>query len=533
MTKPIQLTEQEITIRRRLKDDFQYYASKCLKIRTKAGEIQPFVINDGQRIIHETLEQQKAKTGKVRALILKARQIGSSTYCAGRFYWQTTHRRGVRTMILAHEEKASANIFELTNRYHQYAPDLIKPKTGASNAKELHFADLDSGYLVATAGNKAAGRSSTLQYFLGSEIAFWPNTSEHLAGVMQAVPDTPGTEVIFESTANGLNEFYNLWKDAEDGIGEYVPIFIPWFRMPEYARDPAGLEFTAEEREFQKTYKLTDAQLAFRRHKIWELKSEALFSQEYPSTAEDAFIYSGRPVFDPIFLTKAKQGVLNPIARCEVVNGALRERADGELRIWSQPSAGTKYVLGADVAEGLEHGDFSVADILEVPSGRQVAQWHGHCPPDVFADIIAAIAKHWNMAKVAVENNNHGWTTLSHLVNNGYENLYHQRQDGGKSKLGWNTNTKTKYRTIDALASELRDETHGIVCEETLREMRTYVINEKGQYEATPGCHDDRVMSRAIAGECLRSAMVEQGSDYAVGSATRVVTINRDFVWDA
>lgn len=291
------LSEREKSIRVRLRDDFRHYAPRCLKIRPKdpRGGNVPFQLNKAQDYLHDKLEEQRATTGKVRALVLKGRQQGISTYIGGRFYWRTTHSKGVRCFILTHEQDATDNLFAMVDRYHDNCPALVKPMTGASNAKELYFDKLESGYAVGTAGTKAVGRSQTIQLFHGSEVAFWPNAATHFAGVVQAVPDLPGTEIILESTANGVGgEFHERWQQAERGEGDYIAVFIPWFWQEEYRRDvPEGFEPTDEEREYQAAHRLDLEQIAWRRNKIAELKDPVLFKQEYPATAAEAFQMSG------------------------------------------------------------------------------------------------------------------------------------------------------------------------------------------------------------------------------------------------
>src|SRR5215213_4079143 len=155
----------ELELTRKFRDDFLFYAPKCLRIRTKKGEVHRLRLNEAQIYLHQQLEAQKAETGKVRALILKGRQQGCSTYVGGRYYHLTTQSEGFRTFILTHEDAATQNLFEMVNRYHDHVDDVVKPRTGAANAKELSFPDLDSGYKVGTAGTKGAGRSSTVQLF--------------------------------------------------------------------------------------------------------------------------------------------------------------------------------------------------------------------------------------------------------------------------------------------------------------------------------------------------------------------------------
>lgn len=298
----------EAEARARLGSDLAFYARNCLKIRSKSGKVAPFVFNKAQEHIHEALERQKAETGKVRALILKGRQQGCSTYVGARFYHSSTWRKGIRTFILTHEDQATQNLFEMVNRYHEHCPKAVRPSTGAANAKELFFDKLDSGYKVGTAGTKGVGRSSTIQLFHGSEAAFWPHADTHAAGVLQAVPDADGTEIILESTANGVgNLFHQKWRDAENGIGEFIAIFVPWYWQEEYRKD-IEIDYTAEEREYATLYGLDMAQMAWRRNKIAELKDPILFKQEYPATAAEAFQMSGHNSYiKPELIAKARK----------------------------------------------------------------------------------------------------------------------------------------------------------------------------------------------------------------------------------
>ena len=290
--------ELEIT-RLRLRDDFPFYARNCLRVRSKSGETQAFELNKAQQFIHACIERQKTETGKVRAIVLKGRQQGVSTYAEGRLYWKTTHRSGVRAFILTHEADSTSALFEMVERYHDLAPDFVKPMTGASNARELIFSKLDSGYKVGTAGNKSVGRGTTIQYFHGSEVAYWPNAAEHAKGILQAVPDEDDTEIILESTANGIgNYFYQQWQRAEAGDGPFQAIFVPWFWQPEYRKSGLGVTRSPEEEKIVELFGLDNEQLAFRRSKIAELSADGgdglfAFRQEYPMTAQEAFQVSG------------------------------------------------------------------------------------------------------------------------------------------------------------------------------------------------------------------------------------------------
>lgn len=277
----------------------------------------PLVLNRAQAYIHQRLEDQRRENrGRVRALILKGRQQGCSTYVAGRYYHKVTHAKGIRVFILTHEDAATQNLFEMVSRYHEHCNVLLKPSTGASNAKELFFDKLDSGYKVGTAGTKGVGRSSTLQLFHGSEVAFWPNADTHAAGVLQAVPDEPGTEVILESTANGIgNFFHQKWRDAEAGVSDFIAIFVPWFWQEEYRRPvDEKFELDDEESEYAGLYGCDVEQMAWRRAKIVELKDAGLFMQEYPATAAEAFRMSGHDSYiPPALVAKARKTVIKGI----------------------------------------------------------------------------------------------------------------------------------------------------------------------------------------------------------------------------
>lgn len=298
-----------------MRDDFAVYAPACLKIRSKAGDIIPFTFNRTQREIHKLLEAQKALRGWVRALILKGRQQGASTYVGGRFYHRASLRKGVNVYILAHEQPASDTLFSIVDRYQRNNP--LAPHIGKSNVKELEFDLLDGSYVVSTAGAKAAGRSKALSLFHGSEVAFWPNASEHFAAAVQGVPLVAGTEIILESTSAGAGgEFFQRYQQAEAGLGDYIAIFTPWFWDEGYARTaPPGFVINQEadegemsEQEYMETYCLTMEQMVWRRAKIEELRSAVLFRREYPATASDAWTAppGKEPYIEPLSVMRAR-----------------------------------------------------------------------------------------------------------------------------------------------------------------------------------------------------------------------------------
>lgn len=266
------------------------HAAHCAKIKDKQGKVRPFVLNRAQLYVHEQLEKQKAETGMVRALVLKGRQQGISTYIGERFYHQVT-TQGKSAFIVAHEDKATSNLFEMVKRYQEHNP--LAPSTRASNAKELIFGAIDAGYKLATAGTDDVGRGNTGQLIHGSEFAFWRNPQMHLAGLGNTVADMPGSEIILESTGNGQgNAFHLMWQEAEAGNNGFIAIFVPWYWQDEY-RMPVRpkFELSADDEKYMRAYGLDMEQMQWRANKIAQYGKgfEWLFDQEYPATASLAF----------------------------------------------------------------------------------------------------------------------------------------------------------------------------------------------------------------------------------------------------
>lgn len=298
----------------RARADLLIHVAFCAKVKDKAARIVPFRLNRAQRHVHEKLEEQKAATGKVRALILKGRQQGISTYIGERFYHRVT-TWGNSAFIVAHEDKATKNLFEMVKRYQDHNP--LAPSTKASNAMELVFSSIDAGYKLATAGTDDVGRSNTAQLIHGSEFAFWRNPQKHLAGLGNTVADMDGTEIILESTGNGIgNAFHLMWQEAEAGKGDYIAIFVPWYWQEEYrSAVKPDFELSPDDAKYQSAYSLDMEQMQWRATKISSYGKgfEWLFDQEYPATASLAF------------QTSTLNPLLHPSDVMAAVNSTFRE----------------------------------------------------------------------------------------------------------------------------------------------------------------------------------------------------------------
>lgn len=503
-------------VRKRLKEEFQFYALHALKIRTKAGQILPLRFNTVQKKLQKLVDRQMQIDGQVRILILKARQQGLSTWTSGYLYFCLSQEKAQKGIVVAHKSDSTRSLFDMYKRFHSECPEPLKPSTSYSGRKELVFDRLDSAIQVATAGGTGIARGETLQAAHLSEVAFWPQESarDNFTALTQAIPNTPGSIVIIESTANGMsgNLFYELWQGAGDVVGQpgtngYVRFFSPWFDSEEY-REPVHADFerNLDEQDLVDLYGLDNEQLQFRRTKVLQ-NGKAAFEVEYPSNADEAFKSSGRPVFNPDQILEMLRKAPEPITRMAVEDGNVFEHPRGELLVYHPHDKSEVYTIGADVAMGARDGDYSVAQVFD-SKRRQVAVWRGQVDPDYYATILNTLGLHYNTALIAPEANNHGILTCVRLGRDKhYPRIYTDVSEGKLAdqhsiNIGFKTTQKTKPLIIDRLRASLRENQIEINDKTTLREMLSYIVTESGGMEAENGCFDDCVMSLAIANHC-------------------------------
>jgi len=303
----------------------ELHAAQCLKVITKEAALLPLILNKPQQIIHAKLEEQRAQHGLVRAIILKGRKQGASTYIAGRFYSKTRLYKYRNAKVMAHVQDSTNALFSMVKT--MYDNDPIRLRADTSNAKQFTFSN-QSSYTVATAGGAGeSGRGDTPTLAHLSEVAFYKDAAKNFAGFANSVPMAPETEVVVESTANGIgNEFHRRWVRAESGLTEtvdggavsYIPIFIPWFWSDEYQlpvhpkfelrTDPEG-DGMPSERDIFEMHDLTLPQMAWRRFQLEEsLGTVEKFMQEYPCTPSEAFQTPGLDLFiKPVYVMRARR----------------------------------------------------------------------------------------------------------------------------------------------------------------------------------------------------------------------------------
>ncbi len=280
--------------------NFPEFVNYLLKIRSKSQSIDKFILNKEQKYIHKKIEEQKRKIGKVRILILKGRQIGSTTLCSAYNLHNMFTKRGYRSLVLAHRQSATNNIFDIIFRYLSLLPKKIKPKMRFNINKNIAFLHNDSSIIFSTAGSKDVGRSSTINFFHGSEVAFWSNGSNHISSILMAVPDTENSTIILESTSSGANGiFYDMCMDSYNNNSIFQLIFIPWYWHIVY-QSKRKISLPKEWINYGKKYNLKKKQLvwAYEQNLVLETSNNVengptlRFLQEFPGSVKEAFLSS-------------------------------------------------------------------------------------------------------------------------------------------------------------------------------------------------------------------------------------------------
>jgi len=537
---------EELEWRRKCKFDKLFFFKECLKIRNKNGNIVAFVPNEQQESLVNIVNEWKIKypdentRPTLFVIILKARQIGFSTCTEAMFFHELCYNSNKIAMIISYDDDSAQNINDMSDRFYQYMPLGVKPMRRPSRGKGILLENptnnqnefeknpgLQSKFLIDTARNLYAGSSYTINYLHISELAKWPNAKTTLASLMQAVPQYGGI-VIIESTANGLEYFHKLWEEAKRKQLNYTCIFVGWHQHKEYIlnfdsdyeRKLFEESITEKEIDLQKLLNLTLEQLHWRRETIRSPKingDENIFCQEYPATDEEAFLTSGRPVFDRIkiqarikYLEEKYEKTPPDIGYIEYDEKTQKYKfvkdENGTIIIYEHPKKNYPYVIGGDIAEGLIDGDWSVSQACDNTNGNQVAKQRMHIHPDLWAIEQIKLAKYYNNALITDEVNNHGHTTISALQRNNYWFQYKRESFDHitktiQQKFGFDTKEQSRQRIIDRLRAIVRDEIYLINDIETLKEMMTFVYNSQGKEEGETDCFDDCVLSIAIMHE--------------------------------
>ncbi len=449
-----------------------------LKIRDRLGRMIPLKANRAQRqYAHDAWRRN-------RNIVLKARQVGITTWIAGRFFLKTITHPGTTTVQAAHTQEAAEDIFRIVHRFLNRLPGPLRQgalKGAKCSAQRIVFPALDSEYLVETAGDRNAGRGLTITNLHCTELARWPGDPEEtLAGLRATL--APEAELAMESTPDGASGcFWREWREAEKtGAKRH---FFPWWIEPAYTADPVDEgSLTADERLLRDAGTLTLAQIGYRR--LLHENFRGLDRQEYAEDPESCFLASGSCWFETASIDERLRSVPAPVEK----------RRD--LWIWAPPQPGRRYLVAVDPAAGSPDGDYSAVQVIDRERGLQCAELRTHLSPLETAMAAADLAREYNQALLAVERNNHGHAVLAYLHSTcHYERIYR----GADGLEGWLTSACSRPGMIAGMGAALVDTPSLFLSERLLRECRAFVRGAGGNGGAAPGEHDDCVIAMALA----------------------------------
>ena len=550
--------EEIIELIRKLQANPVLYFNTCLKIQNfGTGELIPFELNEVQSIMHSMMQRQLEEHQHVRMIVLKARRFGISTYVQGRYFRHAAMNRNKVVQITTHSKAATDVMFAMTRTMEQNLPKEIKPQLKYSGRRDLHWGSeeggLNSSYSLSTVGGREV-RGSKIDYLHCSEVASWTAGGEdYLLGLLNCVVQGFDTEAVIESTAQGVGGvFHDMYWDAAEGNSGWESVFFPWYIYSYYSKPFKSEEekekFKEELGQDQryggdaeksllgvsceydlgdevKKFTVTLENLNWRRQCIKTQCQNDLrkFHQEFPTNAREAFVTTGRGVFDMDVMGKLvlesqrlqrerpSEGFHIPVQSWKEKGGekyVIEAMDEGGLQVWERPIPNREYRIGADVSEGIDVGrdtDWSVAVVLNAENMDEVAMLRVKIDPDLFGWQLASLGKWYNNAKLLVERNNHGLVTLKflsdvHLYPDIYsEKILDERSSRSARKLGFHTTVKSKPLIIDYLKELIREDEINIRSPKLLDELQTFVNFPNGRMAAQSGSHDDCVMALAIA----------------------------------
>lgn len=496
--------------------DHRWLIETCFSLVSKDSVKVPFLFN----------RSQDHYWGRIspRDLIVKARKQGFSTIRLARMVAKCMTMKNRHCVVVSHEEKSTMRLLE--RAVYMIENSLVKINCKITG-NMIYFPDTNSKIWIGTAGAKAFGRGDDITDYHLSEYAFWTNPNL-ITGIEEGCMN--GSEGCVESTANGWGTpYHKMWRRAEaneaedpisgnDVVGPryYRPHFYGWF-WDDNSKTPCARpleELDENEKWLRKEFRLTDAQILWRRLKIKSMADPTKFEQEYPATPEEAFLVAGMMVFSPQAIRKQEENARPVLWRGEIRDkggkAALEPTKDGRLLIWIAPKRGNTYLATADVSSGIEPGPdddidetgcYSVWDIFDVATWEQVAQWRGLVPPDELGEIGAMLGMLYNEAMLAPEVNNHGLTTCVTIRNLGYRKLMLREDNKGGSDMGFYTMpgiTGTRARLINSTRAALRDFSVKVNSPATFSELRSFVKKQNGKMGPQIGTFSDTVISLGI-----------------------------------
>lgn len=528
--------------RMRCRYDFEYWCATCVHVRHKInGRYTPFILNAPQRRVTAVLEADRLARVPMRLIMLKARQWGGSTLVQMYMAWiQSCLRRNWNSLICAHVKDVAAGIRGMYTRmladypeelWQGDEPPRFVPYERTLNVREL--AGRGCRVTIGSAENQEAVRGADYCMAHLSETAFWPSTPRKSAddlirAVCGAIALIPDSLIVMESTANGVGSYFHReWLRCCEGKGDKRTVFVPWYDIPIYRLDPPDahafyLSFTPYERMLWDMGLCLD-QIYWYRRKSAEYAMHEQMMAEFPTTDVEAFLNSGNGVFAPEHVERMRESCRPAARRCEPsLPDVFADDSLGRLHVWSDVVPGERYVVAVDIGGRSAGADWSVIAVMRRASHGEerhevVAQWRGHTDHDLLVDYAEAMARHYNMALLIIESNtleteaagSQGLFVLSRLAER-YPAIYRRQSFDTATglpaqRLGFHTNRATKALIIADLIAAVREGLYVERDHEACNELLTYEQLATGAYAARAGCHDDILMTRALALHALHS----------------------------
>jgi hypothetical protein len=492
----------------------------------KNQKTMPFFLNDVQHDFIDTLNKaiedfNNGDITDISLLVLKGRQQGFTTLVTAYQLACSILNKNFQGYTLADKSDNSEAIFQNKAKFpYSQLPDALKPTEKYNNRKQLLFEKINSSWAVDTA-TKDVGRSRTVNFFHGSECAFWKDGISPIQGALGEA-FTKNCIKIYESTANGYNDYQKMWDS-----GVHINCFYEWWRTKEY-----NIAFRNEEqradflhgidtkkgwiwerlRWLRDEKSLSAEQLYWYWNKYDKYLDKDLIKQEYPCTPREAFLLSGKNVFDTAIILERLDKIAKPIKigyfrydydGLRITNIQWVNDRNGYIRIYQMPNqpAFTEYCIGGDTSG--EGSDFFTGHVLDAKTGIQVATLKHQFDADQYTRQMYCLGKYYKDALIGIEANFDSYPIME-LQRLGYLKQYtREAQDTytGKTekRFGFKTTSLTRPTIISRLIEIVREHCDTINDRDTLEELLTIVRNEKGRIEAPEGGHDDQMMGLAIA----------------------------------
>ena len=525
-----QAIASEILTNKELLVEVKRYPEKLIEmvfiVVDKDQKTMPFFLNDVQHDFIDTLNKaiedyEAGRITDISLLVLKGRQQGFTTVVTAYQLASSMVNRNFQGFTLADKSDNSEAIFQNKAKFpYSQLPECLKPTEKYNNRRQLLFEKINSSWSVDTA-TKNVGRSRTVNFFHGSECAFW---TDGIASVQGALGEafTKNCIKIWESTANGYNDYQRMWDS-----GAHINCFYEWWKTKEYR-----ISFHSEDmkqeflhdidtkrgwiwdrlRWLRDDKQLEAEQLYWYWNKYDKYIEKDLIKQEYPCTPQEAFLLSGKNVFDTEVILGRLAKLKKPLKTgyfkydydgLHITNIQWVNDRSGYIHIYQVPNVPqwTMYCIGGDTAG--EGSDFFTGHVLDAKTGEQVAVLRHQFDADQYTRQMYCLGKYYKDAMIGIEANFDSFPIME-LQRLGYMNQYaREAQDTYTGKVekrfGFKTTSLTRPTIISKLIEIVREHCNLLNDKDTLEELLTIVRNEKGRIEAPQGGHDDMMMGLAIA----------------------------------